>query len=163
MSGKRCFFVGHRETPDALLPAIQCAVEKVITEYGVNEFVVGHYGNFDRLAASAVIAAKRNHPGVSLLMLLPYHPSESPVTLLNGFDGTYYPTGMETVPRRYAIIKANRHAVDNADCLIAYAVHTASNARKLLEYAYRREKKRLVSVLNIKPCAHNEFNCFCTK
>ena len=138
MSGKRCFFIGHRETPDALLPAIQHAVEKMITEYGVNEFVVGHYGNFDRLAASAVITAKHNHPKVSLLMLLPYHPSESLGTLLTGFDGTYYPTGMETVPRRYAIITANRHAVDNTDYLIAHVEHPASNAQKLLEYASKR-------------------------
>lgn len=155
MSGKRCFFIGHREAPDALLPAIQSTVEKVITEYGVNEFVVGHYGNFDRLAMSAVVTAKHNHPRISLLMLLPYHPSESPVLLPTGFDGTYYPDGMEAVPRRYAISRANRCAVDAADCLIAYAIHPASNARKLVEYACRREKKGLISVLRIESFAHD--------
>lgn len=152
MSGKRCFFIGHRETPDALLPAIQHAVEKMITEYGVNEFVVGHYGNFDRLAASAVITAKRNHPEVSLLMLLPYHPSERPVTLSVGFDGTYYPEGMETVPRCYAITKANRYAIDHTDYLIAHVQHPASNAQKLFEYARRRERKGLIAVVNIGAC-----------
>lgn len=152
MSGKRCFFIGHRETPDALLPAIQHAVEEMITEYGVNEFVVGHYGNFDRLAASAVITAKHNHPEVSLLMLLPYHPSESPVALSTGFDGTYYPEGMEIVPRRYAIIRANHYAVDNADFLIAHVEHPASNAQKLLEYALGRERRGLLSVLKIYGC-----------
>ena len=138
MSEKRCFFIGHRETPDALLPAIQCAVEKVITEYGVNEFVVGHYGNFDRLAASAVINAKCDHPDISLLMLLPYHPSERPVSLPTEFDGTYYPDGMEEVPRRFAIVRANRYAIDNTDYLIAHVDHPASNAQKLLEYASKR-------------------------
>jgi len=97
----------------------------MITEYGVNEFVVGHYGNFDRLTASAVITAKQNHPEVSLLMLLPYHPSERPVTLSVGFDGTYYPEGMEAVPRRYAIIKANYYAIDHTDYLIAHVEHPA--------------------------------------
>lgn len=147
MIGKRCFFIGHRETPDALLPAIQHAVEKMITEYGVNEFVVGHYGNFDRLAASAVMTAKHNHPEVFLLMLLPYHPSERPVTLSAGFDGTYYLEGMEAVPRRYAIIKANCYAVDHTDYLVAHVEHPASNAQRLLEYANKR--RDLIGIVRV--------------
>lgn len=75
-------------------------VEHHITEYGVNAFYVGHYGRFDALATSAVIAAKKRHPEVTLTLLLPYHPFDRPIPTPEGFDGTFYPPGIETVPRR---------------------------------------------------------------
>ena len=49
-----CFFIGHRETPDQVYPALLETIEHHITEYGVAEFVVGQYGNFDRLVIRAV-------------------------------------------------------------------------------------------------------------
>ena len=58
MGGKSCFFIGHRETSEAIYPALYAVVEQHILEYGVTEFIVGHYGGFDRLAASAVKEAK---------------------------------------------------------------------------------------------------------
>ena len=56
MGGKSCFFIGHRETSEAIYPALYAVVEQHILEYGVTEFIVGHYGGFDRLAASAIRA-----------------------------------------------------------------------------------------------------------
>lgn len=117
------------------------AVEQHILEYGVTEFIVGHYGGFDRLAALAVKAAKHLYPDVKLILLLPYHPAERPISTPDGFGGTFYPPGMESVPRKIAIVRANRYVVDHVDYLIAYAWHPASNARELVEYAKRREKK----------------------
>lgn len=64
MGGKSCFFIGHRETSEEVYPELYAAVEQHIVEYGVTEFIVGHYGGFDRLAAKAVIEAKKTHPGV---------------------------------------------------------------------------------------------------
>ena len=53
-----CFFIGHREAGDELLPALTAAVERHITEYSVTSFMVGRYGNFDKLAARVVIDEK---------------------------------------------------------------------------------------------------------
>lgn len=136
---KSCFFIGHREASSEILPALQNAVEQHIVEYGVTEFIVGHYGGFDRLAARAVIDAKAQHPEITLSMLIPYHPVERPVELPYGFDNTFYPPGMEKVPRRLAIVRANRYVVDHVDHLIAYVWHPGSNARELVEYARKRE------------------------
>ena len=80
MNGKSCFFIGHRETSEAIYPALYAVVEQHILEYGVTEFIVGHYG---------------------------------------GFDSTFYPPGMESVPRKVAIVRANRYVVDHVDYLIA--------------------------------------------
>ena len=146
MNGKSCFFIGHRDASQEILPALEEAIEKHIVDYGVTEFLVGGYGGFDRLAASAVIRAKQCYPQISLALVLPYHPAERPVKKPDGFDNTYYPEGMEKVPRRLAIVRANRYVVDHVDYLIAYVWHTASNARDLVEYAQRRELRGKIVV-----------------
>lgn len=146
MDTKSCFFIGHRETSEEIYPVLYAAVEQHILEYGVTEFIVGHYGGFDRLATSAVKEAKHFYPEVKLTLLLPYHPAERSIPTLDGFDGTFYPPGMESVPRKAAIIRANRYVVDHVDYLIAYVWHPTSNARELLEYAQRRERKGKIAV-----------------
>lgn len=146
-----CFFIGHREAPDSLLPGLSAEVERHITEYGVSEFVVGRYGRFDALAAKCVKDAKKRHPEVTLTLLLPYHPYDRPVPTPPGFDGTLYPPGMETVPKRAAILRANRYMVEHSGYLIAYARHPASNARELAEYAQRRERRGGIRVTLLSP------------
>ena len=143
---KSCFFVGHREASSELLPILRQTVEKHISEYGVTEFIVGGYGNFDHLAAKAVISLKQKYPQITLSLLIPYHPAESPVETPSGFDNSYYPPGMEKVPRKLAIVRANRYIVDHVDYLIAYAWHPASKARDLVEYARRLEIKGQIAI-----------------
>ena len=145
---RTCFFIGHRDAPDSLLPALSDAVEKRITEHGVDQFVVGAYGRFDSLAAQAVRRAKKQHPDILLFYLRPYHPSERPHSP-TGFDGSFYPPGMETVPRKAAIVRANRYMVDNSQFLIAYARYSVSNAWELTEYARKRERRGLIHVENL--------------
>jgi len=145
---KTCFFIGHRDAPDSLAPELDALVERHIAEYDVREFVVGRYGSFDALAASAVKRAKTRHPDVRLVYLRPYHPAERPEKTPSGFDGSFYPPGMERVPRKLAIVRANRYMVDNSDFLIAYAWHPG-NARELVEYAKKREQRGLIAVVVI--------------
>lgn len=146
MSRKSCFLIGHREASEKIHPALYAAIEEHITRYGVTEFMVGRYGSFDSLAAKAVKIAKQSHPEVELTLLLPYHPAERPIPVPDGFDSTYYPPGMENVPRKVAIVRANRYIVDHTDFLIAYAWRPASNARDFLEYARKREGKGFIRV-----------------
>lgn len=139
MDKKRCFLIGHHDAPESIYPALQREIERHITELGVTEFIVGHYGNFDCMAARALVAAKQVHPGISLWLLLPYHPAEQKVEVPEGFDGSFYPEGMEKVPRRLAIVKVNQYAVDHVDFLIAYIRYTGSNTQKLVEAAKRKK------------------------
>ena len=144
-----CFFIGHREAGAEVLPALEAAVERQITAYGVTDFVVGRYGNFDRMAALAVRRAKEAHPGVTLTLLLPYHPFDRPVPTPEGFDGTLYPPGMESVPKRLAIVRANRWMVEHSDFLIAYVWHGAGHSREILEAARRRQARGWMQVCNL--------------
>lgn len=141
-----CFFIGHREAPDALIDKLSAEVERYITEYGVTDFVVGRYGRFDALAAKCVKVAKKRHPEVTLTLLLPYHPYDRPTSTPPSFDGTFYPPGMETVPKRAAIVRANQYVVDNSDYLIAYVRHSVSNAWDLVEYAKRSKKQGRIKI-----------------
>ena len=151
MDTKSCFFIGHREASEEICSVLYAAVEQHIVEYGVTEFIVGHYGGFDRLAASAVKEAKRFYPEVKLALLLPYHPAERPNPTPDGFDGTFYPPGMESVSSKAAIIRANRYVVDHVDYLIAYTWHPASNAQELVEYARKRRRNLCLSITLLKP------------
>ena len=143
---KTCFFIGHREADERLLPELMSVVERLIIEEQVSCFYVGGYGGFDRIAASAIKRSKQNHPEITLMLVLPYHPAERPVEIPHGFDGTYYPEGMEKVPRRFAIVKTNEIMVNTSDWLIAYVRHGASNSRKILEYAQHRGNIQIVRI-----------------
>ena len=144
-----CFLIGSHLSPDALSPLLDEAIERHIAEYGVTEFLVGRYGRFDQLAAEALRRAKGRHPGIRLWRLLPYHPAERPVDIPPGFDGTYYPEGLETVPRRLAILRAGQIAAAESRFLIASP--GLGGSRTVTDYALRREKRGLIQVTLLKP------------
>ena len=146
---KSCFFIGHREADERLLPRLELVIDRLIREDGVRYFYVGGYGGFDRVAAAAVRRMKQKYPDITLMLVLPYHPSERPTEAPEGFDGTYHPEGLERTPRRYSIVRANRIMVDSCDWLVCYVRHGASNSRKLLEYAQRSVARGLIQIENI--------------
>ena len=141
-----CFFIGHHNTPETVRPLLSAVVERHITEYGVNEFVVGHYGRFDYMAAGAVQKAKERHPEVTLTLLLPYYPFNYDT---GDYDRTYYPERLETVPKPYAIVRANEHMIKTADYLICYDAGLVGKTRDFVAMARRREKKGLMHVTNL--------------
>ena len=146
---KRCFFIGHREADERLLPRLGLEIDRLIQEENVRWFYVGGYGGFDRIAATALKRAKQKYPDITLMLVLPYHPGERPIDTPNGFDGTYYPDGLENTPRRYAIVRTNKIMVNTCDWLVCYVRHGASNSRNLLEYAESRATKGLIQIRNI--------------
>lgn len=146
---KSCFFIGHREANESVLPRLELEIERLIIEERVRYFYVGGYGGFDQIATTAVKQVKQKYPDITLMLVLPYHPAERPIEKPPGYDGTYYPEGSEKTPRPFAIVKANQLMVDSCEWLICFVRHGASNSRKLLEYAQRREKKGLIQITNI--------------
>ncbi len=69
MDTKTCCFIGHSEIQEDISEALAAAVERHIVEYGVTDFLVGHYGMFDYLAAQAVKEAKSRHPNIRLYLM----------------------------------------------------------------------------------------------
>lgn len=147
--GASCFFIGHRETGGDVVPALTEAVERHITDYGVTDFYVGHYGGFDGLAAQVVKEARERHPEIRLTLVLPYHPAIQPISTPIGFDGTFYSWEDEKIPKRLAIIKTNQRMVDTCDYLITYAYHFLGGTGQIVEYARKQEEKGRIKVTNL--------------
>jgi len=59
---RSCFFIGHRDVPASMQKALHACILERIEKDGVIEFVVGHYGAFDRMSAEVVIQAKKEYP-----------------------------------------------------------------------------------------------------
>lgn len=140
-----CFFIGHRDAPESIYERLLSAVERHISEYGVTDFVVGRYGNFDHLAARAVLEAKQHHSDITLTLLMPYYRADSD-PLPDGFDGSLFPDGLETVPKRAAILRANQYMIHHCDYLIAYDAGRIGNTRKLVAEARKVERLYIENV-----------------
>ena len=135
MKDRRCFFIGHRNAPESIYPNIVSTIEKLIVENNVEEFIVGNYGMFDSMVIRALQELKENYPHIVLSLLTPYHPAQKKVIKPEGFDDIYYPEGMELVPYRVAIVRANEIAIANSEYLVAYFKHPGSNTQHFINYA----------------------------
>ncbi len=144
-----CFFIGHRDAPESVYPRLIASIERHVVQYGVEEFLVGRYGAFDRMAARAVREVKRNHPSIRLTLLLAYYSGNAERDVPEGFDGSLYPSGMEHVPKRAAIVCADMQAIRLSRYLIAYNQNHIGNTRNIIAYANRRAAKGLMTVDNL--------------
>lgn len=134
MNTKRCFFIGHRDTPEDILYALRMSIEKHIVRYGVEEFVVGDYGAFDRYARMALLEARQQYPKIALVQLAPYNRAGKTFGLWEGFQGIFCPPLPANTPKRLYIVKANEYMVEHCDYLIA-CTWKPGNSRRLVAYA----------------------------
>ena len=144
---RRCFFIGHANTSDAILPALCSAIRGIIEEGDVREFYVGNHGSFDALVCRTLKEMKQKYPEISCFLVAAYHPGAAKIGLPQGFDGIYYPLE-RSVPPRFALPKANRAMIDRCGVLIA-AVNHPGRSREVLEYAQRREARGLIRTVNL--------------
>lgn len=98
------------------------------------------------MAASAVRAEKQRHPDISLVLLLPYYPYPNET---KDYDATFYPPGMESIPKPFAIVRANEYMIRNVEYLICYNRGQIGKTRDFVELARRREKKGLIHIENL--------------
>lgn len=144
---KRCFLIGNRDVDEKIVPALGLSIIDHIENKGVLEFIVGQYGNFDRIAAKTLVNLKAKYPHIILTLLLPYHPGDHPINISKDFDSIYYPFE-KPIPPRFAIVQANKTAICSCSYLIACVNHPGK-ARDFLKIALSREKKGLIHVDNI--------------
>lgn len=136
-----CFMTGNHDAPQEIYPKILTEVKRHIAEFGVEEFFVGAYGSFDRMARQAVDEAKRTYPHVRLTLVMHYLNSRKYESIQREFDGSIYPDGLEGTPKRFAIARGNRIMAEKADFLITYSANTAGSTRRLLDFATEKDMK----------------------
>lgn len=146
-----CFFIGHRDAPQYIQNKLYDTVLHLVMDCHVTQFVVGHYGEFDRMATAVVQRVIREHPEkeIQAFVLEPYFPGDRELTVPHYFDDIWYPEGMETVPKRFCIEKANQKALDASDYLIAYVIRSGGSSAKLLSRAERQAKTGRLRVINL--------------
>ena len=137
-------FYGHSEVinQDDVRVWLHETVEKLI-ELGVDMFLLGGYGAFDRMASSVVWKLKQEYPHIQSVLVKPYPDREMDESEC---DWTVYP-GLENVPRKFAISHRNRYMVDKADYVVAYITHGWGGAAQTLEYA-KQKKKSIIYYIN---------------
>lgn len=142
-----CCFFGHKDAPPSIYDTLEEAIEKIIAEDNVTEFLVGNQGQFDGMVLKALRRIKEKYPHVSYNVVLAYMPAEKEECNPYEFGETMLPEGIENVHPRYAISKRNDWMVNESDIVLCYIKHSWGGAAKYVEKAKR--KGRIIINLGI--------------
>lgn len=147
--GNVCCFAGHSQIYDEFQDRLKYEIEQLILNKGVNEFLVGNYGVFDRTAARIVRELKSVYENIKLYLVLPYTTKEindNRNQYYEDFDRLITAEIPEKTPARYRIIKCNEYMVNESDFLISHVKYSWGGAAKTLEFA---KKKKHIEIINI--------------
>lgn len=136
-----CVFFGHRNTPEDIKGRLAKEIERLITQEGVSEFLVGNNGQFDAMAKTALRKMKERYPYINYSVVLAYIPGEKKIEDWMDYSESLYPDCLDGVPPKFAIAKRNEWMVTKADYVIAYVRWTVGGAAKYVQLAERRGKK----------------------
>ena len=146
---RTCFLMGQHDAPDTVRGRLCAELERLVRFEGVTEMIVGHRGNFDRMAIGAVQGILRKKPELYGYLLVAYHDSLDSVGIPEFFEGHYYPIGLYEVPNRFAIVKANEIVLGERDYLLTYCDREGGNMGRLLSKAKQMEKKGHLRIINL--------------
>ena len=115
------------------------------------KFYLGGYGDFDSLCLRTLRELKKEFLDIELIFITPYLDNNySKLEFAKyHYDDVIFPP-LESVPRKFAILKRNEWMVDSADLVIAYLKYSWGGAAKTLEYAKRKKKTIINLATNIK-------------
>ena len=129
-----CTFFGHRDCSESIRPLLKKTVEKLIIEQNVQEFLVGHQGNFDKMVYRELCRTKKKYPHIDCVVVLAYPTKKGEKWELE----TLYPFGLEGKPRTYAILLRNRWMVEQADVVVSYVTRGFGGVAQAVSLAKRR-------------------------
>lgn len=135
MNSLICTFFGHRDCSEAVTQELYTAIERIIVENNCRLFYVGNHGNFDSLVSKVLFELQRRYE-IKVYVVLAYMPNKEVASI----HPTILPDGIETVPRKFAIIYRNRWMVDKADIVLTYVKHSFGGAAQFKEYATKKNK-----------------------
>lgn len=151
-------FFGHREVEDffSVEQRLEGLIRDLLQQQEYVEFLVGRNGEFDQLAASAVLRVKRLAGGdnSSLVLVLPYVTAEfanNQESFADYYDEIEISEAAADKHFKAAIQARNREMVDRSDLLICYVTHKSGGAYRTVQYAKRQGKKILNAAEDIAP------------
>lgn len=160
-------FWGHRTVKDKELVKrrVYQVVEDMILTHNAKRFLFGSKSKFDDLCYEVVTELKRNYPYIERIYVraeFPYIDESYRNYLLESYEDTYYPAGMENAGKS-AYVERNCEMIDKSDvCVIYYDENylppKRKNSRKdLFEYqpksgtkiAYEHAVKKHKKIINV--------------
>ena len=144
-NNKSCCFFGHSEVTHNIRPKLTAIIEKLITEDGVTEFYAGNQGQFDSMVFYVLKELKAKYPKIRYTVVLAYMPDEH-IKEVYG-EGTLFPDGLESVPKRFAISKRNDWMISHSDVAVCYVYKVTGGAAKFRDKA-KKNGLRIIDVLN---------------
>ena len=133
-------FFGHRDFDySPYRHKIRAIMTDLIQNYGVEEFLSGFRGNFDRLCAETVFDLKTRFPAVKNIMVLSYHDHR--FVLPKFFDESVYLLE-KSVPPQFAISYTNRAMILKSDFIISGVCSHFGGAYSACKFA--RQKKKMI-------------------
>ena len=121
MEGQVCVFFGYKECNSLDAEVLRYTIEVLIGQ-GVDEFLVGHQGQFDSIVRRCLKSLQEKYPNIHYSVVLTYLPTERQE--YEDYTDTMCPEGIELVHPKYAIDWRNRYLVDSADICVCYIDHT---------------------------------------
>ena len=145
-----CTFFGHREAPLSLKDEVKKAVEDLFLKCNIKDFCVGNNGNFDYIVQS--VLQNLIDEGLEIDYII-YTSRIDELALNKHQEKTIFPEGLETTPKRFAIVRRNDLLIKKSNYLICYVNHIASNSYKLRKKA---EKYGLI-IIDINTQTNSNF------
>ena len=141
-------FCGHSNClfKDDIKEQLKNILRSEIIKNTTCKFYLGGYGDFDVLCLRTLKDFKADFPEIELIFITPYlDKNYSKLEFAkNHYNDVIFPP-LESVPRKFAILKRNEWMVEQADLVIAYVMYSWGGAVKTLEYA-KRKKKTIINL-----------------
>ena len=148
---KICCFAGHSKLYDMEEVYNKCLplLDELVVKENIEEFWVGNYGDFDKLASKMVGDLKEKHPTICLSLVLPYittEVNEHKNVYYEKFDNIIIADIPRKTPRNIQIIKCNQYMIQNSVYFLCYISHSWGGAFKTLEYAKKQKNIQIVNL-----------------
>ena len=99
---------------------------------------MGNQGKFDNMVRRVLKTLQGEYPHIRYAVVLAYMPTEKDKE--QDFSDTLFPDGLETVPRRAAIVARNRWMIEKAQYVIAYVNISYGGAADAVALAEKKGK-----------------------
>ena len=141
-----CTFFGHRDFKDENIDKLRDTVKDLIENRGVDNFYVGHQGNFDWCVVVLLREMKELYPHINYKVVLSElgdstkHSRYSP-------DETMVYDGFENVPPKFSIDRRNMWMLKKSEWVVGYIVYTNTTvgAAQYAELA-QKQKKSFINI-----------------
>lgn len=138
-------FLGHSDITESseLQQLLEKTIEQHICSLRTTEFLTGGMGNFDTMAENAVIQAKKQHPEIKLILVIPYPTAKlekQKEYYEQRYDSILYPNELRGVHPKGDITKRNRWMVDSSENIICCIERKSGGAWTAVNYARKKGK-----------------------